>query len=262
MALPLAHAIWAKVLSHCDEHSACMAACASRICLSALQDVVPGSRGRWLYEFLVARGAPSDLECAPAEASIGRELRAVWSRLTALPSPGCKIQKYLRWLDGEPPTCAEVVRTLIALALLGAATCFEPSPEHDTHLELTRRTRAVVHWMFGRAHGSSVDVRIPDERVPALDVQDLVRLIAWIVERPGQPVERLGDGSRLRQTMAEFHQIACRGGAEALVSLHFEQAAAAGQCDADYRRRDRVKGAFIQLLSIARCCDDDLEYWA
>jgi hypothetical protein len=116
--------------------------------------------------------------------------------------------------------------------------------------------------MFGGAHGSSVDVRIPDERVPALDVQDLVRLIAWIVERPGQPVERLGDGSRLRQTMAEFHQIACRGGAEALVSLHFEQAAAAGQCDADYRRRDRVKGAFIQLLSIARCCDDDLEYWA
>jgi hypothetical protein len=94
-----------------------------------------------------------------------------------------------------------------------------------------------------------------DERLPAVEVASPV---TWIV----QPRRSSSCCRHSAQAAAgQFYQIECRGGVFALDDHRFDQDVVTGRHDLHYRRANRLAGAFMWLLNIARCCETNLEYW-
>jgi len=145
----------------------------------------------------------------------------LFEKLSLCKPPGCKYQKYLRWLQGEKADCPIIRKALVGVSMLPLyfLDMFQDSDQADKENlmerkeKLTERSWKMLGWMFPYCEVGSdspqSEVDIPCKRSTNVgkyfDYQKFLKLMDFILLDPEE------SDKRLRQVMAEYHQISCRG---------------------------------------------------
>lgn len=195
--------------------------------------------------------------------------KKLFERLQVLPSPGCRYQKYLRWLEGVD-ACSSVVKTVIF------ATSLLPSDINDCFAKIgsqiifSQKARYALAIMFDHKQAiySELDrkndrnllnnkksISFSEAEWKAFDV-DINRYFAmfnWVTS----------DIRKLKQLMAEFYQIQCRGAKEFITGSLCSRDIEIKTFIQTMFQLSRQLGAFhqIQLLSNKDCLNE-VSYWA
>jgi hypothetical protein len=196
----------------------------------------------------------------------GRQaLDALWASLGRCPSPGCRVQKYLRHLENMPAACHLVVHLLVGISLLPPKLelCFAPtrpaggSTADHRSFRFSVPCQAALRWMFSfhdcTACGSSE--RECAAAACSFDPGRLEALLHWIAVDATPEQSR----ARLRLAMAEARQISVRN-VEMLLRTQLGQGEKEGGVGESPTRQ---MGALAQLVYLG-CCDPEhnLVYWA
>lgn len=218
-----------------------------------------------------------------------RGIETVESKLSNLPSPGCAMQKYLRWLEGVPAEDQRVLQSLWLISILSTpaeVAEMPPDPEEEQqlgsmedHLGPLPRDEVDAAVILGHAQlWRPCPSKEPiSGDLDGLSLNRMVKVTRQFCERleklTWDEIQRaleqhyrltshchllewiLEEGSpRLRVAMAEVEQILVRG------AVRFVQGANA-DAGSKYRSDDRQSGSFKSLLAIANC-EPNLYCWA
>ena len=137
----------------------------------------------------------------------------LFKQLAGLKSPGCPFQKYLRWLEGLPADCPIVRRVLVGVSMLPKTfrELIEPvSVVNPTMICFNLMAKTILSWMFMDDKENYKKDRL--QNIPRVD-RNVGNYFEY--ERFKELIEYVSeDGEsdqRLRQIMAEYRQIVCRG---------------------------------------------------
>lgn len=192
-----------------------------------------------------------------------RKHDALLLELKKLPSPGCKFQKYLRWLENKPADCFEVRRAIFGASLLPASLDVFSLRKQLIFTEQFQLALTIMLSPFNSLlalvstenFNNYYDTGDDDELIRVGDVytcndnscwQKIMhhfdparyfRLLEWLI----------GNNKRLRQLMAEVNQIKCRGVTTFIRRSYIHP---------------RQNDACLQIINLTKMDDSLVKYWA
>ena len=140
-------------------------------------------------------------------------IRLLFNQLSHCQPPGCSFQKYLRWVEGCPADCGIIRRVLVGVSMLPPTfrELTEPVREKEgTIICFNLRARTVLSWLFL----DDKDIYKKDKNEKHWETECNVgqyfefnkfkKLMEYVTEKEESE-------QRLRQLLAEYRQVSCRG---------------------------------------------------
>ena len=152
-----------------------------------------------------------------------REVQSLFKRLAKCPPPGCKYQKYLRWLQGSPADSDIVRRVLVGVSMLPASFREMTEIVHendDPKICFTKRSKIILHWLFNHPDSSYSRGKLQKQLEKFLETEKPIgtffnlrkfKIFMEYVMGDDKDPNNLSLSKRLRLLMAEYYQISCRG---------------------------------------------------
>ena len=204
-----------------------------------------------------------------------QEVHFLFSRLAACPSPGCGIQKYLRWLKEAPADCNVVRSVLVGVSLL-PPTFSEMMELVDTKDNTTIcfswRSKLILSWLYQSRNDFQIlaKANIMDKKKSGrqesigsfFNFNKFKLLLEYVME----------SNERLRLVMAKYHQIRTRGifQNEGKLLLAWTGPSTiidgikSGSPDEHFRKHGRQIEVFLDLILLIKLNNQspDIRFWA
>ena len=181
-------------------------------------------------------------------------------RLAQCKFPGCKYQKYLRWLEGHPTDSQIVLRVLVCVSMFPSSfrEMVEETPEDKIVICFTKRSKTLLNWLFNK-EGSceTTSSRQPESPKQYFRFKKFKSLVEHVIE----------DNKRLHLLMAEYTQIMIRS---SFAASEFSMWKANEDIlqEITYtpfeELQDRIGRMIVALLNLIRLNrrDEDIRFWA
>jgi len=192
-----------------------------------------------------------------------KETHLMFKKLADCKPPGCKYQKYLRWLEGYPTDSPIVRRVIVGVSMFPSTfrEMVEETPENNDVIQFTKRSKTVLNWLFPddsfEGPNESTTSSTPESPKQYFRFDRFQLLMEYVIE----------ENKRLRLLMAEYCQIKIRSSFQGCgfsrwsATKDLLQEMDSTPFEELFYCKGRQMGAFLDLIKLNRQ-DQDIRFWA